>query len=79
MKKNNPKISYDKESKVLSVEVEKIKSVDSEISGNVVVDYDKKGKIAKINFYDFNFDNFKSSLKALKDFSRNREAALSVK
>ncbi len=79
MKKHAPKISYDKESKVLSVEVEKVKSADSEISGNVVVDYDKKGKIAKINFYDFNFDSFKSNLKALKNFSRNREIILSAK
>ncbi|MDP2669104.1 MAG: DUF2283 domain-containing protein [bacterium] len=77
--KNNPKISYDKESKVLSVEVEKTKSADSDINGNVVVDYDKNGKISRINFYEFNFDNFKSNLKALKDFSRNRETALSVK
>jgi len=64
---------------VLSVEVEKTKSADSDISGNVVVDYDKNGKISHINFYEFNFDNFKSNLKALKDFSRNREVALSVK
>lgn len=79
MKKRSPKISYDKESKVLSIEVEKTKSVDSDISGNVVVDYDKKGKIAKINFYEFNFDNFKSNIKALKDFSKNSETALAIK
>ena len=79
MKKSIPKISYDKESKVLSVEVEKTKSVDSDISGNIVVDYNRNGKISRINFYAFNFDDFKSNLRALKDFSRNRETAFSIK
>lgn len=77
--KNIQKILYDKESKVLSIEIEKTKSADSDISGNVVVDYNKKGKIARINFYEFNFDNFKSDIRALKDFVRNKETVLFVK
>lgn len=75
MKKNkkNIKIEYDKESNVLSVEMGKVKSVDSDIQGNVVIDYDKKGKIARINLYDFSFDDFRENQKALKRFSGNSE------
>lgn len=79
MSKSKPKILYDKESKVLSIEVEKVKSVDSDISGNVVIDYDKNGKIARVNFYEFNFNDFKVGLKTIKDFAKKSDIALSVK
>ena len=71
MKKRVPKISYDKESRVLSIEVKLAKSVDSDIHGNLVLDYDAKGDIARINLYTFSIDAFKESTQALKDFSRN--------
>ena len=79
MKKQTPKISYDKESQVMSVELDKTKSIDSDIHGNVVIDYDKRGKAVRVNFYEFNFDAFKNGLKALKEFARRSEAVLSVK
>ncbi|MEK7180814.1 MAG: DUF2283 domain-containing protein [Patescibacteria group bacterium] len=79
MNKNQAKISYDRESKVLSLEIKKTKSVDSDIQGNVVVDYDKNGRIVKLNIYGFNFDNFHGNLKTLKDFSRASEIPVSVK
>ena len=63
MKKQTPKISYDKESQVMSVELDKTKSIDSDIHGNVVIDYDKRGKAVRVNFYEFNFDAFKNGLK----------------
>lgn len=69
MNKQNIKIAYDKESKVLSVEIKKAKSVDSDIHGNVVVDYDKKGNAVRVNFYDFNFNAFKAGRKALSNFA----------
>lgn len=37
------------------MEVKKARSVDSEIRDNVVIDYDGKRKIVRVNFYDFNF------------------------
>ena len=79
MSKSKPKISYDKESRVMSIELGKAKSVDSDISGNVVIDYDKNGKVARINFYEFNFDNFRAGLKAVKDFAKKTDIALSIK
>ena len=74
MKKKNPKISYDKESDVLSIEFKKAKSVDSDIHDHVVIDYDKKGEIVRLNLYHFNFADFRSGLKALKDFGRGEVA-----
>lgn len=79
MKKKSPKIQYDKNSQALSVVVRPGKSSDSDIQGNVVIDYDKFGKIVRVNFYGFNFDNFRNNLKALKNFARESEVAFSVK
>ena len=70
MNKKNIKILYDKNSQVLSLEIGKGKSFDSDIQDNVVLDYDKKGKIVIINLYDFSFDQFRSKRLALKKFSR---------
>ena len=63
----------------MSIELGKTKSVDSDISGNVVIDYDENGKIARINFYEFNFDNFRAGLKAIKEFTKKSDIAFSVK
>lgn len=78
MKKIKPTISYDKESKVLSVELKKVKSVDSGLAGNVVIDYDKNGEAVRVNFYDFSFGDFRSNLKVFKDFYHNSKALVKV-
>lgn len=69
MSKKNLKILYDRGSKVLSVEIGGKKSVDSDIQGNIVVDYDKDGKIVRINLYDFSFDAFRENRKAINSFA----------
>lgn len=74
-----PKILYDKESKVLSLEIGGGKSADSDIHGNLVIDYDKKNEIVRINLYDFNFDLFHKNLKELRSFARASGAPLSVR
>lgn len=79
MSKIKSKISYDKESQVLSLEVQKAKSVDSDIQNNVVIDYDKNGKVVRINIYAFNFDNFKNGAKALRSFAKVADVLVSVK
>ena len=76
--KKKPKISYDKESEVLSLEISKSKSVDSDIQGNVVIDYGKKGEVVRINLYSFSFDDFKNGHRALKDFARDSKIPVSV-
>lgn len=60
MKSMSPNISFDKENGVLSFQLKKEISVDSDISDNVVVDYGKKGEIVRIDFYNFSFNDFKS-------------------
>ncbi|MBU4298646.1 DUF2283 domain-containing protein [Patescibacteria group bacterium] len=79
MKENNIKISYDKESEVFSVEMKKAKSIDSDILGNVVIDYDKKGKVVRVNFYNFDFSAFKENLEVIKNFARKFRAPLLVR
>lgn len=77
MKKEQKKmrISYDKESEVLSIEVDKAKSVDSDISNNVVVDYDEQGKIVRINLYDIDFNAFRVIRKPLERFAHDSRFA----
>lgn len=60
------KISYDKESKVLSVEMQRGKSVDSDIHDNVVIDYDRRGRVVRVNLYDINFSAFKEIARGRK-------------
>ncbi|KKQ01504.1 MAG: hypothetical protein US18_C0046G0007 [Parcubacteria group bacterium GW2011_GWB1_36_5] len=69
MNKQNMKISYDKESEVLSIEIKRRKSVDSDIAGNVVIDYDKKGEAVRVNLYNFSFDLFRDNAKFFKNFT----------
>ncbi len=76
MKKIFPQISYDKESEALSIKVGDGKSVDSDVKGNVVIDYDKNDDIVRINLYKFNFDAFQENLSSLKQFTQNSRAAL---
>ena len=68
-KKNNIKISYDKESEVLSMDFGMSGSSDSDVNGNVVIDYDKKGKIVRLNVYSFSFDDFKENKETIQDFA----------
>lgn len=78
-KKSNKKIYYDKEGKVLSIEVKKAKSIDSELFDNVVLDYGKNGEVVRINLYDFSLEAFRANKKLLKDFSRGSRMLLEVK
>ena len=70
MIKKKPKIIYDKESGVLVIEIKNSKSVDSDISGNAVVDYDSEGNMVRINLYNFNFDMFRNARNTLKSFTK---------
>lgn len=57
--KKKQKIEYDKKSKVLSIEMRKGKSIDSDIYDNLVVDYDKAGNVVRVNLYGIDFSAFK--------------------
>lgn len=72
-------ILYDKESEVLSIQLKKGKSVDSEMQGNVVIDYNRKGEMVRINFYKFNFDLFQEKQREFKDFIQRSQSSLLVR
>lgn len=71
MNNQQAKISYDREARVLSIKVRDGKSADSDIHDNVVIDYDKNGRVVRVNFYDFSFATFQESKKELQTFSRD--------
>ena len=79
MNNKNPKISYDRKSGVLSIEAKRGKSVDSDIQGNIVIDYDKKGDIIRFNLYGFDFDEFRDGVKAIEGFSQNSNLPVVVR
>lgn len=54
----SPKIKYNKKRSILSIRFSKNKSVNSDIQGNVVIDYGKDGNIVNIEVMNINMDNF---------------------
>lgn len=79
MNKKNQKISYDKEANVLSIEMKRGKSADSDIQGNVVIDYDKNGEVVRVSLYDFSFARFRENAKTLKNAARTFKLPLTVR
>lgn len=51
------KIKYDSHAKILKLRLKDTPSVDSEINGNVVLDYDSNGDLVNIDVMDFNLDD----------------------
>lgn len=55
-----PKITYDKEARVLRIQIRPGKSADSDMERNTVIDYDKKGNIVNLEIMSFGLDEFKA-------------------
>ena len=53
-----PKIKYDKESNILSIKLNKKRSVDSDVKDNIVIDYDENGEIVKVEIMKINIEEF---------------------
>ncbi len=51
------KIEYDSEAKILSIRLTEKKSVDSDIKGNVVLDYDAKGHLVNVDIMEVNLED----------------------
>ncbi|MFA5948112.1 MAG: DUF2283 domain-containing protein [Candidatus Gracilibacteria bacterium] len=49
-------IAYDKETKILSITVNYNKIIDSDINNDLVIDYDKDGKIVNIDVLNINLE-----------------------
>lgn len=62
------KIKYDKEVEILSLRLSDRKSVDSDVRDNVVVDYDKDGKVVNIEIMNISLEEFKKTDNYLTQF-----------
>lgn len=58
MKIHNPKIKYDSEANILSIRLASARSVDSEVKGNVVLDYDEKGNLVNVDIMKISLAEF---------------------
>lgn len=56
-----PSIQYDPQIHILKIRMSRKKSVDSDVQGNVVLDYDKNGEIVNIEIMDINLNEFVSA------------------
>jgi hypothetical protein len=62
------KIAYDPEVKVLSIRLKPGRSVDSEIKGNLVLDYNSKGELVKLDIMDVDLEELVNSGVPTEDF-----------
>jgi len=54
-----PKITYDPQSHILSIKLSNTASVDSDVHGNVVVDYDAHRIPVRLDIMDCSLDEFR--------------------
>lgn len=62
------KIKYDKDVEILSLHLSDKKSVDSDMRGNVVIDYDKDGKVVNVEIMNISMEEFKTTNNYLNQF-----------
>ena len=55
-----PKIQYKPDVKILSIRLSDRKSVDSDIQGNAVLDYDRHGNLVNIDVLEINIEQLAS-------------------
>lgn len=53
-----PQIKYDSKVNILRINFSKNNSVDSDIKGNVVIDYDRNGNIVNLEIMDIDLSEF---------------------
>lgn len=61
-----PKIEYDPEVQILKIRLQDGASVDSEIKDNIVLDYDKKGNLVKIEIMEVNLEELAAGSQSKK-------------
>ncbi len=71
MPKQKQKIDINQKDGVVSIQVRSGRSVDSDMSGNVVIDYDRQGRVVRVNIYAIDFDAFREHHQALKHFGQS--------
>lgn len=74
MRVKNPKIKYDSEAKILSIRLAPTASVDSDVKGNVVLDYDEHGNLVNVDIMKVSFSEF-GKTSALRELIQMPKAA----
>ncbi|MDO8622558.1 MAG: DUF2283 domain-containing protein [bacterium] len=74
MKIAPPKISYDPQSRILSIKLSRAASVDSDVHGNVVVDYDAHRIPVRLDIMDCSLGEFRHAV-PVRRHVRTRRAA----
>ena len=62
-----PKIQFDPEVKILSIRFHDDKSVDSDVKDNVVLDYDKNGRLVNLDIMEVNLEDLIQTTANKKD------------
>lgn len=65
------KLEYDPEVKILKIRFGRGKSVDSDIIGNLVLDYDKNGNLVNADVMDISLEDFIG----IADYKKKKTAA----
>lgn len=68
-----PKILYDKKAKILSIRLSNKQSIDSDAQGNIVIDYDRNGKIVNIEIMDISIEEFFKAKEQFKELLKSEE------
>lgn len=64
-----PKIEIDSKSSSISIRISRNMSIDSEIKGKLVIDYDDKGEIVNLMLMRYSLDEFGITQKTGKIFA----------
>lgn len=59
MSAKRPTITYDPQSRILSLRFVGGKSVDADVHGNVVMDYDADGRLVRLDIMECSLDEFR--------------------
>ena len=62
MNAKRPTITYDADARILSIRTARARSVDSDIFGNVVVDYDASGQPVNIDIMECSLAEFRTAV-----------------
>ena len=71
------KIKYEKKMKILSIRLSNNPSVDSDVRENVIIDYDKNGKVVNIEIMNISFEEFSKTKNYLDKLLHSKETVTS--
>ena len=67
-----PKIQYHEKEKILSIRLSENKSVDSDVQNNIVIDYDKDGKVVNLEIMPVSLEEFSQTKEYFNEVVRDK-------